>query len=160
MLQDAGKKQVAAILGVQSARAATQPRPFLRLARQHLAVQARSLQQGPPPMGRITSQTNTFPSTLQRGCSDLNPLLNSEIKSVSVMGPSLSPRSLILTPQHSATPTEVLRKTLLGRLSYILVYCLYGSCSGSCRVQAQVQIHDPWTIPSNSRGEKSLCQIE
>ncbi|CAL8463710.1 g3244 [Coccomyxa elongata] len=38
--QDAGKKQVAAILGVQSARAATQPRPFLRLARQHLAVQA------------------------------------------------------------------------------------------------------------------------
>ncbi|KAK9917305.1 hypothetical protein WJX75_002985 [Coccomyxa subellipsoidea] len=38
--QDAGKKQVAAILGVQSARASTQPRPFLRLARQHLAVQA------------------------------------------------------------------------------------------------------------------------
>ncbi len=38
-LQDAGKKQVAAILGVQSARAATQPRPFLKLAKQHLAVQ-------------------------------------------------------------------------------------------------------------------------
>jgi hypothetical protein len=41
MVQDAGKKQVAAILGVQAARAATQPRPFLKLARQHLAVQAR-----------------------------------------------------------------------------------------------------------------------
>ena len=41
-MQDAGKKQVAAILGVQAARAATQPRPFLRLARQHLAVQARA----------------------------------------------------------------------------------------------------------------------
>ena len=40
-VQDAGKKQVAAILGVQAARAATQPRPFLKLARQHLAVQAR-----------------------------------------------------------------------------------------------------------------------
>ena len=39
MLQDAGKKQVAAILGVQAARAGTQPRPFLKLARQHLAVQ-------------------------------------------------------------------------------------------------------------------------
>ena len=38
-MQDAGKKQVAAILGVQAARAATQPRPFLRLERQHLAVQ-------------------------------------------------------------------------------------------------------------------------
>ncbi|EIE27753.1 hypothetical protein COCSUDRAFT_55736 [Coccomyxa subellipsoidea C-169] len=36
--QDAGMKQVAAILGVQSARASTQPRPFLRLARQHLAA--------------------------------------------------------------------------------------------------------------------------
>lgn len=42
-MQDAGKKQVAAMLGVQSARAATQPRPFLRLSRQHLAVQVRSL---------------------------------------------------------------------------------------------------------------------
>lgn len=30
---------MAAILGVQSARAATQPRPFLKLAKQHLAVQ-------------------------------------------------------------------------------------------------------------------------
>ena len=52
-MQDAGKKQVAAILGVQSARAATQPRPFLRLARQHLAVQARSLFRDMYPGSRI-----------------------------------------------------------------------------------------------------------
>ena len=39
-LQDTGKKQVAAILGVQSSRAKTQPRPFLRLQPQRIAVQA------------------------------------------------------------------------------------------------------------------------
>ena len=38
-LQDAGKKLVSALLGLQSTRAATQPRPFLKLQRQHLAVQ-------------------------------------------------------------------------------------------------------------------------
>lgn len=38
-LQDAGKKLVSAMLGLQSTRAATQPRPFLKLYRQHLAVQ-------------------------------------------------------------------------------------------------------------------------
>ena len=38
-MQDAGKKLVSALLGLQSTRAATQPRPFLKLARQHLAVQ-------------------------------------------------------------------------------------------------------------------------
>ncbi|KAK9836266.1 hypothetical protein WJX81_000586 [Elliptochloris bilobata] len=35
-----GKKQVAAMLGVQTLRASTRPRPFLRLSPQHLAVQA------------------------------------------------------------------------------------------------------------------------
>lgn len=35
----AGKKQVAAMLGVQTLRASTRPRPFLRLSPQHLAVQ-------------------------------------------------------------------------------------------------------------------------
>ncbi len=39
-VQDAGKKLVSALLGLQSTRAATQPRPFLKLQRQHLAVQA------------------------------------------------------------------------------------------------------------------------
>ena len=38
----AGKKQVAAMLGVQTLRASTRPRPFLRLSPQHLAVQARA----------------------------------------------------------------------------------------------------------------------
>ena len=38
-MQDVGKKQVAAILGVQSARAMTKPRPFLRLLPQNIAVQ-------------------------------------------------------------------------------------------------------------------------
>ena len=38
-MQDAGKKLVSAMLGLQSTRAATQPRPFLKLSRQHLAVQ-------------------------------------------------------------------------------------------------------------------------
>ncbi|CAK0785418.1 hypothetical protein CVIRNUC_008627 [Coccomyxa viridis] len=38
--EDAGKKLVSALLGLQSTRAATQPRPFLKLQRQHLAVQA------------------------------------------------------------------------------------------------------------------------
>ena len=37
----AGKKQVAAMLGVQTLRASTRPRPFLRLSPQHLAVQVR-----------------------------------------------------------------------------------------------------------------------
>ena len=39
-----GKKQVAAMLGVQTLRASTRPRPFLRLSPQHLAVQARPRQ--------------------------------------------------------------------------------------------------------------------
>ncbi len=56
MVQDAGMKQVAAILGVQSARASTQPRPFLRLARQHLAVQARSLH----PLQHIQGYSSPF----------------------------------------------------------------------------------------------------
>ena len=38
-MQDAGKKLVSAMLGLQSTRAATQPRPFLKLSKQHLAVQ-------------------------------------------------------------------------------------------------------------------------
>ena len=37
--QDVGKKQVAALLGVQTARASTRPRPFLKLAPQNFAVQ-------------------------------------------------------------------------------------------------------------------------
>ena len=57
MVQDAGMKQVAAILGVQSARASTQPRPFLRLARQHLAVQARSLHH---PLQHIQGYSSPF----------------------------------------------------------------------------------------------------
>ena len=59
-LQDAGKKQVAAILGVQAARAATQPRPFLKLARQHLAVQARLA-------ARLHTQTSRA-ATLRNTC--------------------------------------------------------------------------------------------
>lgn len=55
-LQDAGKKQVAAILGVQAARAATQPRPFLKLARQHLAVQARLLCSQDAGMGMLRTE--------------------------------------------------------------------------------------------------------
>jgi len=42
-VQDVGKKQVAAILGVQSCRTQTKPRPFLRLQTQRIAVQV------PPP---------------------------------------------------------------------------------------------------------------
>ena len=42
-VQDAGKKLVSAMLGLQSTRAATQPRPFLKLSRQHLAVQVFTL---------------------------------------------------------------------------------------------------------------------
>ena len=38
-VQDAGKKQVAAILGILTARAATRPRPLLKLKPQHIAVQ-------------------------------------------------------------------------------------------------------------------------
>ncbi len=40
-LQDAGEKQVASLLGIQSARAATRPRPFMRLAKQNIAMQVR-----------------------------------------------------------------------------------------------------------------------
>ena len=42
--QDAGEKQVASLLGIQSARAATRPRPVMRLAKQNIAMQVR----GPP----------------------------------------------------------------------------------------------------------------
>ncbi|KAK9797373.1 hypothetical protein WJX73_006662 [Symbiochloris irregularis] len=38
--EDVGKKQVAALLGVQTARASTRPRPFLKLMPQNFAVQA------------------------------------------------------------------------------------------------------------------------
>lgn len=38
-LQDVGQKQVAAVLGIQAARANTAPRPFLKLMPQHIAVQ-------------------------------------------------------------------------------------------------------------------------
>ena len=41
-LQDAGEKQVASLLGIQAARAATRPRPFMRLAKQNIAMQVRS----------------------------------------------------------------------------------------------------------------------
>lgn len=37
--QHVGKKQVAALLGVQTARASTRPRPFLKLLPQNIAVQ-------------------------------------------------------------------------------------------------------------------------
>ena len=39
VLQDLGKKAVAAVLGAQTARASVLPRPFLRLAPQNFAVQ-------------------------------------------------------------------------------------------------------------------------
>ncbi|KAA6419289.1 MAG: hypothetical protein FRX49_10813 [Trebouxia sp. A1-2] len=38
-IEDVGQKQVAAVLGIQAARANTSPRPFLKLKPQHIAVQ-------------------------------------------------------------------------------------------------------------------------
>ncbi|KAL0047458.1 hypothetical protein WJX82_003858 [Trebouxia sp. C0006] len=41
-VEDVGQKQVAAVLGIQAARANTAPRPFLKLKPQHIAVQVPS----------------------------------------------------------------------------------------------------------------------
>ncbi len=49
-----GKKQVAAMLGMQTLRASTRPRPFLRLSPQHLAVQAR------PVSDAVTNSLSVF----------------------------------------------------------------------------------------------------
>ena len=43
-MQDAGKKQVAAVMAIQAARAATVPRPFMRLRPQQLTVQMPSIE--------------------------------------------------------------------------------------------------------------------
>ena len=64
-VQDAGKKLVSAMLGLQSTRAATQPRPFLKLSRQHLAVQVFTLScQGYCQTKREQSKHDSLCSTL------------------------------------------------------------------------------------------------
>ncbi len=49
-MQDVGQKQVAAVLGIQAARANTAPRPFLKLKPQHIAVQVTYKPALPPVM--------------------------------------------------------------------------------------------------------------
>ena len=64
-MQDVGKKQVAAILGVQSARAMTKPRPFLRLLPQNIAVQVTAPAN---PLPRPVAEVNRL-----HGCLVLQP---------------------------------------------------------------------------------------
>lgn len=58
-LQDVGQKQVAAVLGIQAARANTAPRPFLKLMPQHIAVQV-------TPLTELSVQLEPQPSQHDR----------------------------------------------------------------------------------------------
>ena len=72
-VQDAGKKLVSALLGLQSTRAATQPRPFLRLQRQHLAVQARLATASPQPSPLLRAIHRALTADPTPSCGPPNP---------------------------------------------------------------------------------------